>query len=121
WDWRLVAAQAYQESRFDPNAHSWAGATGLMQIMPRTARSLKVNPRDPRASVEGACRYLWQMDSAWKSIANEDERIKFILASYNVGTGHVQDAVRLAEGFRGGPKSWDDVAYLVVRESTDRL
>jgi len=117
WDWRLVAAQAYQESRFDPNAHSWAGATGLMQIMPRTARSLKVNPRDPRASVEGACRYLWQMDSAWKSIANEDERIKFILASYNVGTGHVQDAVRLAEKFGDDPKSWDDVAYWLVRKS----
>src|SRR5207237_6995736 len=85
--------------------------------MPRTARSLKVNPRDPRASVEGACRYLWQMDSAWKSIANEDERIKFILASYNVGTGHVQDAVRLAEKFGDDPKSWDDVAYWLVRKS----
>ena len=45
WDWRLVAAEAYQESRFDPQAHSWAGAMGLMQLMPRTARQLHVDPR----------------------------------------------------------------------------
>lgn len=118
WDWRLIAAQAYQESRFDPRARSWAGASGLMQIMPRTAKALKVNANDPRSSVEGACRYLWQMDETWKkSIANEDERIKFILASYNVGLGHVQDAVRLAEKFGDDPKSWNDVAYWLVRKS----
>jgi membrane-bound lytic murein transglycosylase F len=118
WDWRLVAAQAYQESRFNPNARSWAGAAGLMQIMPRTAKSLKVNPHDPRSSVQGACRYLWQMDDAWKSsIASESERIKFILASYNVGLGHVQDAVRLAKKNGDDATSWDDVAYWLVRKS----
>jgi membrane-bound lytic murein transglycosylase F len=89
-----------------------------MQIMPRTAKSLKVNANDPRSSVEAACRYLWQMDETWKkSIANEDERIKFILASYNVGLGHVQDAVRLAEKYGDNPKSWNDVAYWLVRKS----
>jgi membrane-bound lytic murein transglycosylase F len=118
WDWRLIAAQAFQESRFNPKARSWAGASGLMQIMPRTAKALKVNVNDPRSSVEGACRYLWQMDETWKkSIANEDERIKFILASYNVGLGHVQDAVRLAEKYGDNPKSWTDVAYWLVRKS----
>src|SRR5439155_16123467 len=57
WDWRLVAAQAFQESRFNPNAHSWAGAIGLMQIMPKTARQLRVDARNPQQSVEAACRY----------------------------------------------------------------
>jgi membrane-bound lytic murein transglycosylase F len=118
WDWRLVAAQAFQESRFNPRARSWAGAQGLMQIMPKTARQLKVNPADPRASIDAACRYLWTFDKAWKeSIPDEEERIKFILASYNVGLGHVQDAVRLAEKYGDDPHKWADVAYWLIRKS----
>ena len=119
WDWRLVAAQAFQESRFNPNARSWAGAVGLMQIMPRTARQLHANPNDPRQSVEAACRYIWSIDNAWKdTIPDENARIKFILASYNVGLGHVQDAVRLAEKNGDNPKSWRDVAYWLIRKSS---
>ena len=117
WDWRLVASQAYQESRFNANAKSWAGARGLMQIMPATARELRVNPGDPRQSVEGACRYLWKLDQRWKSIEPERERIKFILASYNVGYGHVEDARRLAEKFGDDPGKWSDVAYWLIRKS----
>ena len=118
WDWRLVAAQAFQESRFNPRAHSWAGAVGLMQIMPRTARQLRVNPSNPQTSVEAACRYLWSIDDMWKeAVPNEDERIKFILASYNVGTGHVQDAARLAAKYGDDPKKWIDVSYWLIRKS----
>jgi membrane-bound lytic murein transglycosylase F len=118
WDWRLVASQAYQESRFKPNAKSWVGATGLMQIMPRTARELRVDPRDPKQSVEGGCRYLWKLDSQLlDDIPDEPERIKFILASYNVGLGHVEDARRLAKKFGDDPADWDDVAYWLIRKS----
>jgi membrane-bound lytic murein transglycosylase F len=118
WDWRLVASQAYQESRFDPNAKSWAGAQGLMQIMPRTARELRVNARDPRQSIEGACRYLWKFDEHFKeAVPRESERIRFILASYNVGLGHVEDARRLAKKFGDDPGEWDDVAYWLIRKS----
>lgn len=117
WDWRLVASQAYQESRFNANAKSWAGARGLMQIMPATARELRVNPNDPRQSIEGACRYLWQFDRRWEHIQPERERIKFILASYNVGQGHVEDARRLAEKFGDDPDRWSDVAYWLIRKS----
>ncbi|HEX8170428.1 MAG TPA: transporter substrate-binding domain-containing protein [Thermoanaerobaculia bacterium] len=118
WDWRLVASQAYQESRFNANAHSWAGAVGVMQIMPRTARELRINPRDPRQSIEGACRYLWQMDDRLKKeIPSEKERIRFILASYNVGAGHVDDARRLAKKYGDDPTSWEDVAYWLIRKS----
>jgi membrane-bound lytic murein transglycosylase F len=118
WDWRLVASQAYQESRFDPRAKSWAGAVGLMQIMPRTARELRVNPNDPKQSIEGACRYLWKLDDRWKkAIPREEERIRFILAAYNVGLGHVEDARRLAEKNGDDPGSWDDVAYWLIRKS----
>lgn len=118
WDWRLIAAQAFQESRFNTTAHSWAGAVGLMQIMPRTARQLHANPADPRQAVEAACRYLWQLDDVWKdSITDEDERVKFILASYNVGAGHVQDAVRLAEKHGDDPHKWLAVSYWLIRKS----
>ncbi|MEA2343021.1 MAG: rane-bound lytic murein transglycosylase [Thermoanaerobaculia bacterium] len=117
WDWRLVAAQAFQESRFNPSAHSWAGAVGLMQIMPKTARQLHANAADPKQSVEAACRYLWTIDAQWQEIKSDSERIKFILASYNVGTGHVQDAVRLAAKNGDDPHSWLDVSYWLIRKS----
>jgi membrane-bound lytic murein transglycosylase F len=117
WDWRLVASQAYQESRFQPSAKSWAGAVGLMQIMPATARELRVNPANPRQSIEGACRYLWKLDQRYTEIASERERVKFILAAYNVGAGHVEDARRLAKKFGDDPNQWDDVAYWLIRKS----
>ena len=117
WDWRLVASQAYQESRFNARARSWAGASGVMQIMPATARELRVNARDPEQSIEGACRYLWKLDQRWEQIRPESERIKFILASYNVGYGHVEDARRLAEKYGDNPDKWVDVAYWLIRKS----
>jgi len=118
WDWRLVGAQAFQESRFNPRARSWAGAVGLMQIMPATARQLHVNPSDTPRAVEAACRYLWQFDEYWKqSIVDEHERVKFILASYNVGQGHVQDAVRLAKKNGDDATVWQNVAYWLIRKS----
>ena len=118
WDWRLLASQSYQESRFNPNARSWAGAQGVMQIMPATARELRVNPRDPRQSIEGAARYLWKLDDRWKNvIKDEDERVKFILAAYNVGLGHVEDARRLAEKNGDDTMKWEDVAYWLIRKS----
>jgi membrane-bound lytic murein transglycosylase F len=118
WDWRLIAAQAFQESRFNPQAHSWAGAVGLMQIMPKTAQQLQSNPADPEQSVQAACRYLWMLDGLWKeSVKDDKERLKFILASYNVGAGHVQDAVRLALKNGDDPRSWLDVSYWLIRKS----
>jgi len=118
WDWRLVAAEAYQESRFDPHAHSWAGAVGLMQIMPRTARELHVDARDPAQNVAGACRYLERLDKAWESLVPDaSERIRYTLAAYNVGLGHVEDAVRLAQKHGQDAGVWLHVAYWLLLES----
>ncbi len=89
-----------------------------MQIMPATARELRVNARDPRQSIEGACRYLWKFDEHFKeAVPRESERIRFILASYNVGLGHVEDARRLAKKHGDDPGDWDDVAYWLIRKS----
>ena len=122
WDWRLLAAQAYQESRFEPQARSWAGAVGLLQLMPPTARQFGVeDPRDPEQNVRGAVGFLKWLHAYWeKRIEDEGERLKFVLASYNTGAGHVQDAQRLAEKYGGDPKKWDDVAYWLLQKSTQQ-
>ena len=97
WDWRLLAALIYQESRFDPHAKSWAGAGGLMQVMPATAKQLGIkNRHDPTQSVIGGTKYLQQLWNMFDSIPDDIQRIKFVMASYNCGRGHVLDAQRLA-------------------------
>jgi membrane-bound lytic murein transglycosylase MltF len=122
WDWRLLAAQTYQESRFKPDARSWAGATGLLQLMPPTAREFGVrNPLDPEDNVQGACKFLkWLTDYWTERIPDEGERLKFILASYNTGAGHVEDAQRLTEKYGGNPEKWDDVSYWLLQKSTQQ-
>ena len=110
WDWRMLAAQAYTESRFNPKARSFAGARGLMQIMPRTGRSYGLrNANDPEQSVRAAVSYLDDLNRMFESkVPDADERKKFILASYNAGQGHIFDAMRLAEKIGLDPQKWDD-------------
>ena len=122
WDWRLLASQMYQESRFKPNAKSWAGAAGLLQLMPGTARQVGVrDPYDPEDNVGGAVRYIKWLNGFWdERITDEGERLKFILASYNTGAGHVEDAQRLASKYGGDPLRWEDVAYWLLQKSTQK-
>ncbi|WP_127845026.1 MltF family protein [Psychroflexus aestuariivivens] len=109
WDWRLVASVAYQESQFKPNRESWAGAQGLMQIMPATAKELGVvNPSDPNQSLRGGTKYLKQMLDSHKNVKDSIQRIKFALASYNCGLYHVKDAQKLAKNQGLNPLVWDD-------------
>lgn len=119
WDWRLLASQTFQESKFDPRARSWAGAMGLLQLMPATAREVDVsNPYDPEENVAGAVRYLeWLTDQWDETILDPDQQLRFILASYNAGAGHVRDARRLAEKNGDDPNSWDDVSYWLLQKS----
>ena len=120
WDWMLIAAQIFQESQFDPDAVSWAGAMGLMQLMPSTAEAYGAeDPFDPEQNIRAGIRFLQWLDNYWKSrIPDDDERVKFILASYNVGHAHVQDARRLTEYFGADPDVWDDnVARFMNKKS----
>lgn len=100
FDWRLITAQMYQESRFNPNARSWAGARGLMQVMPRTARELGfANISNPAAGIHAGVKYLsWLRDQFETEVPNA-ERNWFSLAAYNAGWGHVWDARELASQF----------------------
>ncbi len=122
WDWRLLASQAFQESRFHPAARSWAGATGLLQLMPATARQFGVtNALDPADNVQGAVKFLKWLQEFWaKRIPDENERLKFILASYNCGAGHVEDAQRLTEKYGGNPQVWEDVSYWLLQKSNQQ-
>lgn len=121
WDWRLIAAQAYQESAFDPQAVSYMGAMGLMQLMPSTARSVGVSQDDvfnPQHNVRGAVKLIRQLDSHYSSISDPDERINFILAAYNAGPGHVDDAREVAKKYGKNPNVWlGNVDGVVLRMS----
>ena len=119
WDWRLLGSQMYQESRFRPAARSWAGAVGLLQLMPATGRQFGVrNPLNPEDNVRGATRFLQWLTRYWtKRIDDPSERLSFILASYNTGAGHVEDAQRLADKNGDNPKVWNDVAYWLMQKS----
>jgi Predicted soluble lytic transglycosylase fused to an ABC-type amino acid-binding protein len=122
WDWRLLASQVFQESKFRPAARSWAGASGLLQLMPKTANEFGVtNALNPEDNVQGACKFLKWLQRYWeRRIPDENERLKFILASYNTGAGHVEDAQRLTEKYGGNPQKWDDVAYWLLQKSTQK-
>ncbi|MCH5312333.1 MAG: transglycosylase SLT domain-containing protein [Prevotella sp.] len=118
WDWRLMAAQCYQESTFDPNAKSWAGACGLMQIMPGTADLLgleRTKMFDPESNIEAASRYIGQLDRNFSDIGDRHERINFVLAAYNGGANHVRDAMALAARDGRNAKRWREVAPYVLK------
>ena len=124
WDWRLLASLVYQESRFKYNAQSWAGAYGLMQLMPTTARRFGVNKNSSaEMQIKAGVDFIKWLDKRFdiRGIDNEEERIKFILASYNVGLGHILDARRLAEKNGLDPDVWqDNVDEYILKKSNPK-
>jgi membrane-bound lytic murein transglycosylase F len=108
WDWRLLAALVFEESQFNPSGESWAGAQGLMQLMPATARHFgAVNVNDPKQSIKAGVRYLKFLDKLFtKSVPDPLERLKFVLAAYNVGHTHVLDAQKLTRKYGHDPSQW---------------
>lgn len=119
-DWRLMAAQCYQESCFDPNAKSWAGACGLMQIMPSTAAHLGLPMEmvhQPEANVAAAAKYMAELQGHFSDVGDPTQRILFALAAYNGGFHHIRDAMSLARKYGGNPYNWGDVREYVLRLS----
>ena len=118
WDWRLLAALVYQESRFDPKARSWASARGLMQLMPATARELGVKDvTDPVQNLRGGSNYLHQMWEKWSTIEDSIDRLKFTIASYNCGYYHMKDAQRLAAAYDAPTDNWDSITNYLLKLS----
>jgi membrane-bound lytic murein transglycosylase F len=109
WDWQLLAAMAFRESRFDSTVTSRMGAQGIMQIMPRTGARLGLDSSSVMADHIGAAvRYLNRLDTLWmRQIPDKDQRLRFVLASYNSGPGHIIDAQRIAERLGLDPQRWE--------------
>ncbi len=120
WDWRLLASLICQESRFVPDVMSHAGAYGLMQIMPETGRSMGIDiTKSPRNNIKAGIRYISSLHSIFDpKIPDKNERLRFILASYNAGPGHVLDAMKLAEKNGKDPLKWENnVAVWMLKKS----
>ncbi len=123
-DWRLLAALSYQESCFDPHARSWAGACGLMQLMPSTAAGLGVSSSsifDPTTNVAAGARLIRQLQSSFSDVSDPNERMNFVLASYNGGIGHVRDAMALTQKYGGNKYRWAEVSQMILRLSEPRF
>ena len=108
FDWRLITAQMYQESRFDPSAQSWMGALGLMQVMPQTAKELKLpNVGKPEIGIHAGIKLLARYAAVFNSPdIKERDRLRFALASYNCGLGHVLDGRALARAKKLDHNKW---------------
>jgi membrane-bound lytic murein transglycosylase F len=123
WDWKMLAAVAYVESKFDTAAVSNVGAQGLMQMMPQTARAMGVpegKERDPEESVRAAVDYFVYLSRMFRRVP-ESERIHFVLASYNAGFGHIQDAMRLAEKYGKNRHVWNNNVETFLRLKNDSI
>lgn len=110
YDWYFLAAICYHESRFQNNLVSWAGAAGIMGLMPRTAKSLGLTSEDrmnPDLSIGAAVELLDRLDNIFRKIGSNSERMKFILAAYNAGNGHINDAQALALKYGANPYIWE--------------
>lgn len=119
-DWKMLAAIAYVESKFDTTARSYRGAQGLMQIMPSTYRHLlsKMGESDTLAQnveldVKVAVRYLNELSNLF-SFINEKERINYMLGSYNGGSNHIFDAMRIARKNGVNRYNWSSLTPVLV-------
>lgn len=123
WDWRILAALVYTESNFNPKAVSWAGAKGLMQLMPATSRAYGVPAgmeSDPEESIKAGVKYIAELQKIFFKV-NDSDRIKFVLASYNSGIGHVFDAMALAEKYGKDKYLWDGnvAVYMLLKNKEE--
>ncbi len=109
FDWRLIAAVIYQESHFDPDARSYTGVEGIMQLTMDTAGELGVKDRlDPEQSIYGGVKYLGMLYKKYEE-ARDPDRMLITLASYNIGRGHVLDSQKIAKERGLDPNSWSSL------------
>ncbi|MFZ7234158.1 membrane-bound lytic murein transglycosylase MltF [Avibacterium avium] len=109
-DWRLLAAVAYQESHWNPEATSPTGVRGMMMLTKATADRVKISNRlNPEQSIKGGSEYLHLLLEQMPDTIHQEDKIWFALAAYNMGLGHLIDARRLTKKLGGDPDNWLDV------------
>ena len=116
WDWHLLAAVIYQESRFHIEARSKRGAAGLMQRMPKTAAHYGVtDPLDPEMNIAAGAQSLGNLIKRYYNVGdNMTERYKYALAAYNAGIGRIDDCISLARYLDVDPGYWDNIVNRVL-------
>lgn len=119
--WTLLAAVSYQESHWNPHAKSFTGVRGMMMLTRHTAKLLGVKNRlDPKQSIHGGAKHLRQMIKNVPQSVQGENRLKYALAAYNVGSGHVQDAMILAKRLGLNPNVWSDLKIVLPLLSQKR-
>ena len=123
WDWRLVAAVVYQESKFSINSKSARGATGLMQVMPKTGKYYGVDDlTDPEQNIIAGVSHLNRLRKLFlKRDLEPEELIKFTLAAYNAGEGRICDCCTFAESQGYDNKKWDEIVKVIPMMREDSI
>ena len=123
WDWRMLAAVVYQESRFSINSVSHRGAVGLMQIMPQTAGTYGVNDLvNPEKNLKAGTSHLKRLQKMLKKSGLEgDELVKFTLAAYNAGEGRIADCRRFAESINADSGKWSEITAIIPQMREDSI
>ena len=123
WDWKLLAALMYQESRFHIEARSQAGASGLMQLLPKTARHYGCTDRfDPEQNIRAGVGLLLELRKRYQKIAaNPDELTKYTLAAYNAGSGRILDCINHAKHLGADVSRWENVAAVIPQMQDDSV
>ena len=111
FDWRLLAAIGFQESHWNPLASSANGAMGVMMLTASTAQAMGISDRtNAKESIFAGARYLAEVRKLVPQHIPEPDRTWFMLASYNIGFGHVEDARIIAQSLGKNPDSWAAVS-----------
>lgn len=120
WDWKLLAALVWSESRFRVQAKSPTGAMGLMQMIPRTARRYGVTDAiDPEENILAGCEYIGRLQGVFRDYAaNEEELVKFTLAAYNGGEGRILKYIDSARVAGYDTSHWESVCR-IFRTASD--
>ncbi len=123
WDWHLLAALVYQESKFRIEVRSQAGAFGLMQLIPDTAKAFGCTDHlDPEQNIKAGVLLLQALEDRYKSIAaGKGELIKYTLAAYNAGSGRIRDCIRHARHMGMDISRWENVASVIPQMRDDSI
>lgn len=115
WDWRMLAAVVYQESKFSINSRSHRGARGLMQVMPQTAGKYGISDLlNPEENIKAGTAHLARLQRMFKNKGfSQDELIKFTLAAYNAGEGRIMDCRNLAASMNVDNTKWDNIVKVI--------
>ena len=123
WDWRMLAAVVYQESKFSINSQSHRGATGLMQVMPATGRKYGIEDLvNPENNLMAGTSHLKRLQKMFEGKGfSQEEIVRFTLAAYNAGEGRIMDCRNLAAAKGYDNRVWADIVKVIPMMREDSI